>query len=304
LVAEFDVETIVFDEGEQQKNIHNCIRVWEELTHIGADRKSLIINLGGGVVTDLGGFISCTYKRGIEFIHIPTSLLAMVDASVGGKNGIDLGMIKNQVGTIRPAKMVVIDPVFLKTLPEDHMLSGFAEMLKHGLIHSDESWERLKDIDITEQDSIEELIWESVVIKDKIVSKDPFEDHIRKTLNYGHTLGHAIESYCLKNETRASLLHGEAVAIGLILATYLSNQLLDFPLKKMNDVSTSILNYFKKERFTEKEINSIIDLLVFDKKNRSGKILFVLLEDIGIFKTDQEVPNELIYRAFEYYQSL
>ena len=301
---DFDFNVLIFPEGEQHKNIRTCIKIWDELTEKGADRKSLIINLGGGVVTDLGGFIASTFKRGIEFINIPTSLLAMVDASVGGKNGIDLGVLKNQIGIIRPAKMVVIDPHFLSTLPKEQLLSGFAEMLKHGLINSDSYWRKIKDHNIVQSDSIEDIIWESVKIKDKIVTIDPLEENMRKTLNYGHTLGHAIESYCLKNESRKTLLHGEAVAIGLILETYLSNQLLDFPKNILNDVSKSVLKNFNKEKFSKEDINSIIDLLIYDKKNQSGKVLFVLLEDIGKYKIDQEVSNELIYKAFDHYRNL
>jgi len=302
--SEIDYEIIDFESGEQHKNIDTCMAIWNDISSKGGDRNSLIINLGGGVVTDLGGFIACTYKRGIEFINIPTSLLAMVDASIGGKNGIDLGDIKNQIGVIKPAKLVIIDPQFLNTLPQEHLLSGKAEMLKHGLIDSDRYLNRIKELDIHDHRELEEHIWESILIKDKIVTKDPFEKRERKMLNYGHTLGHAIESYSLKNSSIKLLLHGEAVAIGMIMATYLSNQLLDFPIEKLKNISNTIIESFSKVHFSSEDIQEIMELLIFDKKNRSGKVMFVLLEDVGIFKVDQEVPDELILKAFEYYQGL
>ncbi len=302
--SEFNFEIIDFKAGEQHKNIDTCLTIWNDLSAKGGDRNSLIINLGGGVVTDLGGFIACTFKRGVEFINIPTSLLAMVDASIGGKNGIDLGDIKNQIGVIKPAKMVLIDTQFLSTLPKEHLLSGKAEMLKHGLIDSDLYWKSIKELEIDNQSELEERIWESILIKDKIVSQDPFEKRERKMLNYGHTLGHAIESYSLKNAATKSLLHGEAVAIGMILATYLSHQHLDFPEEKLNDVSYTLLKSYPKVQLSKEDIQKIIALLIYDKKNRSGKVMFVLLEDIGKFKVDQEVPDELILKAFEYYQGL
>jgi 3-dehydroquinate synthase len=228
----------------------------------------------------------------------------MVDASIGGKNGIDLGDIKNQIGTIKPAKLVLIDTQFLRTLPKEHLLSGKAEMLKHGLIDSDRYWNSIKVLNINDKCELEERIWESINIKNKIVTRDPFENRERKMLNYGHTLGHAIESYSLKNSAIRPLLHGEAVAIGMILATYMSQQLLDFPEEKLNDVSNVVSESFSKVHFSIDDIQKIIELLIYDKKNRSGKVMFVLLEDIGNFKIDQEVSHELILEAFKYYQEL
>ncbi len=296
-------ETITIPVGEAHKNIETCLKVWETLSEKGADRNSLIINLGGGVVTDLGGFVASTFMRGISFINIPTSLLAMVDASVGGKNGVDLGHKKNQIGVINLPEMVILDIEFLKTLPQEHIISGLAEMLKHGLIHSKDYWERVKNTDASKKLEFEKLIWDSVEIKKEIVTKDPLEKDLRKTLNYGHTLGHAIESYFLENFDKKSLLHGEAVAVGLILETYISMETFGFPEDAMNDITRSIFKYFPKQYFTQKDIAAIINLLVFDKKNRNGKVLFVLLEDIGRHKCNCEVNNELIYKAFEYYKN-
>jgi len=289
--------------GETHKNITTCITLWETLSEKGADRNSLLINLGGGVVTDLGGFVACTFKRGIEFINIPTSLLAMVDASVGGKNGVDLGFLKNQVGVIKNAKQVIIDTHFLKTLPSEHITSGYAEMLKHGIISSETYYNDLKKFDENNFEATATLIWESVMIKNKIVTEDPLEKGLRKTLNYGHTLGHAVESYLLDTKGTTPLLHGNAVAIGIILATYISSELLDFPKQKLTEITKVINSRYEKVAFSKKDIDSIIDLLIYDKKNNDGKVLFVLLRDFAKHKTNCEVPNSLIYKAFEYYKN-
>jgi 3-dehydroquinate synthase len=296
-------ELLQIPAGESHKSIGTCLQLWESLSEKGADRKSLLINLGGGVVTDLGGFVACTFKRGIEFINIPTSLLAMVDASVGGKNGVDLGNIKNQIGVIKEPYSVLIDTQFLRTLPEEEIVSGFSEMLKHGLITSEDYWTRVKHFDVANEAEATQLIRESVEIKKKVVVEDPHENGLRKTLNYGHTLGHAIESYCLTSNEKKSLLHGEAIAIGIILAKYLSSELICFPKYKLSDVVTTILKHFDKVTFNKRDIDSIISLLKFDKKNANGKVYFVLLRDIGSNKIDCEVPNDLLYKAFEFYET-
>ncbi|AFL82094.1 3-dehydroquinate synthase [Aequorivita sublithincola DSM 14238] len=296
-------EIITIPAGEIEKNISTCLKVWEILSDKGADRTSLIINLGGGVVTDLGGFVASTFKRGLRFINVPTSLLAMVDASVGGKNGVDLGHIKNQIGVINLPEMVILDTAFLETLPSEHITSGLAEMLKHGIIQSEAYWKRIKNINRENKVELNTLIWDSIEIKKAIVAKDPFEKNLRKTLNYGHTLGHAIESYFLENPNKKTLLHGESVAAGIILATYISKDLYGFPENKLQDISESMFKHFPKQTFSKKDIEAIINLLIFDKKNRNGKVLFVLLEDIGRHKTDCVVSNKLIFRAFEYYKN-
>ncbi len=298
-----DPEIIIVPESEKNKNIYTCLSIWEELTEKGADRNSLIINLGGGVITDLGGFVASTFKRGVPFINIPTSLLAMVDASVGGKNGVNLGRIKNQIGIINNPDLVIIDTQFLFSLPNKQLTSGYAEMLKHGLIHSLSYWNKTKLMDETDINNIETLLWESVLIKNNIVNEDPFEQNIRKTLNYGHTLGHAIESYSMDENTIKPLLHGEAVAIGLILTTYISTKLLNFSNEQLDDITSNILNKFPKVIFNSTAIESILDLLIYDKKNYKGKVLFVLLEAIGKHKINCEVPNTIIYEAFDYYKN-
>ena len=288
-------------DGEANKTIASCESIWTELSDKGADRSSLLINLGGGVVTDLGGFVAATFRRGIAFMNLPTSLLAMVDASVGGKNGVDLGMLKNQVGLIQNADAVIIDTAFLDTLPKEELVSGYAEMLKHGLIHSEKYWNDIQAFFEADETEITKFIWESVCIKKEVVDEDPREEHRRKTLNYGHTLGHAIETYSHQTQGRQPLLHGEAVAIGIVLATYISSEILGFPKEKLEKVVTVIGKHFKKQPFSANEIEAIIELLAFDKKNRNGVVYFVLLEDFGTYKTNQIVSNEMIHNAFDFY---
>lgn len=297
------IEIIEIESGEINKNIDTCLGVWNALSELGADRKSLLINLGGGVITDLGGFVASTFKRGIDFIHVPTTLLAMVDASIGGKNGVDLGHLKNQVGVINPSKMVLVDTFFLSTLPENQIRSGLAEMLKHGLIFSKAYWNKFYSIKELDHQTLNKLIYESIEIKKTIVEKDPFENNLRKSLNYGHTLGHAIESYYLSNTNKKPLLHGEAVAIGLILATYLSTELTDFLKEDCSIIKDTILQIFDHHKILEEDFNPIIELLKFDKKNEHGNINFVLLKKIGETKINCQVENNLIIKAFHYYNT-
>ena len=296
------VEVMEMPNGEEHKTLDICVGVWEALSEYHADRKSLLINLGGGVVTDLGGFVASTYMRGIDYINVPTSLLAMVDASVGGKTGVDLGVLKNQVGVISEGSMVLIDITFLETLPQNHMVSGFAEMLKHGLIYDKNYWHILTHLDDLDISQLDQLIYDSVVIKNEIVSQDIKEQGVRKVLNFGHTLGHAIESYFLDHET--PLLHGEAVAIGMILESYLSSKLCGLSNDEVKAISSGILQTFPKITLPENGFDTIIKLLTHDKKNSHGIVNFVLLESIGNPKLDCKVSNELIIEAFSYYNSL
>ncbi|ATA88395.1 3-dehydroquinate synthase [Capnocytophaga stomatis] len=301
LAMEIPIEVIEIEAGEEFKNIETCTQVWYALSELGADRKSLIINLGGGVVTDLGGFVASTYMRGVDFVNVPTTLLAMVDASVGGKTGVDLGALKNQIGLINNPLLVIIDSRFLATLPAEQLRSGMAEMFKHGLIQSESYWCKMLNLSSLTLDDLDDLIYESVLIKNRVVKQDPTEKGMRKTLNFGHTLGHAIESYCLQNTGIQTLLHGEAIAIGMILATFLSVEKLNFPKEKCVEIKEVLGQYFEKQYFTENEIEEIINLMKFDKKNSHGNINFVLLEDIAKPKLDCLIENELIYKAFNYY---
>lgn len=303
LETTINIEIIEIEAGEQHKTIETCVGVWNALSELNADRKSLLLNLGGGVVTDLGGFVASTFKRGIKYINIPTSLLAMVDASVGGKTGVDLGTVKNQIGVINSGDIVVIDTSFLDTLPQNHLKSGLAEMLKHGLIKDRIYFETLTDLSKLTLNDLDDLIYESVIIKKTIVTEDPNEKGIRKHLNFGHTLGHAIESYFLESKEKNDLLHGEAIAIGMILECYLSAELLQFSKEDLKRITKAINTIYDPVHFEKKDYAPIIELLKYDKKNEHGNINFVLLETIGKPKIDCVVPDQLILDAFEFYNN-
>jgi 3-dehydroquinate synthase len=303
LSTDKNIEIIEIEAGEIEKNITTCVEIWSILTELGADRKSLLINVGGGVITDIGGFVASTFKRGIDFINIPTSLLAMVDASIGGKNGVDLGNLKNQIGVINSPKMVLVDTSYLNTLPQNEMRSGLAEMLKHGLIADANYWGEFKDLSQSDFADFDVLIHRSIEIKNEIVTQDPTENGIRKALNFGHTLGHAIESYFLENENKTPLLHGEAVAVGMILESYISWQKKLISESEYDEIKKVIAAIFEKIPFEENDIQPILDLLIHDKKNEYGKIQFSLLDGIGAIKINQEVDNKLIIKSFEDYKS-
>ncbi len=299
LVALTPDGVITIKAGEAFKTIASCVQVWEALSDLGCDRKSLLLNLGGGVVTDLGGFAASAFKRGIDFINIPTTLLAMVDASIGGKTGVDLGALKNQVGVIEQPQMVLVFPVFLETLEERQTKSGYAEMLKHGLIRDYQYWQELAtQAAFTSTGHIQT----SIHIKGQVVTEDPLERGIRKTLNFGHTLGHAIESYFLEAQNRPSLLHGEAIAIGMILEGYLSNALTGLSRLELDEIKRVFLKHFPPIHISSQDQEIILDLLKHDKKNTHGDINFVLLNGIGKAVMDVQVPPELFEGAFSYYK--
>ena len=301
IATESRIEIIEIEPSELNKNIETCVELWSALSDLGADRKSILINLGGGVVSDIGGFVAATFKRGISFINVPTTLLSMVDAAIGSKNGVDLGNLKNQIGTITSPQMVVIDTAFLETLPQNQMRSGLAEMLKHGLIASQEYWIKFEDLTNIDYADFDSLIAESVEIKNKIVLQDPTEEGIRKALNFGHTLGHGIESHFMSKE--ASLLHGEAIAIGMILESFLSYELNYISRSDYEVIKNQLLSIFGKIEFSDSDISEILSLLKHDKKNEYGKVKFALLDGIGNIKLDQEVDNDLIMASFEDYKN-
>ena len=301
LATEIEIEIIELEVGEIHKNIATCTEVWGALSELGGDRKSILINLGGGVISDLGGFVACTFKRGIDFINIPTTLLSMVDASIGGKNGVDLGNLKNQIGIIREPKAVIVDTQFLNTLPQNEMRSGLAEMLKHGLIFDKKYWDKFKNLKDLSTEDLNHLIHQSIQIKNTIVCEDLTENGIRKSLNFGHTLGHAIESYFLENDSKTSLLHGEAIAVGMILESFISREKGLLKNEEYQEIKYIINDIFERIEFTQNEIEKIIELLIFDKKNEFGKVQFALLDGIGKIKINQESDNELIYKAFRDY---
>ena len=301
LATEIEIEIIELEVGEIHKNIATCTEVWGALSDLGGDRKSILINLGGGVISDLGGFVACTFKRGIDFINIPTTLLSMVDASIGGKNGVDLGNLKNQIGIIREPKAVIVDTQFLSTLPQNEMRSGLAEMLKHGLIFDKKYWDKFKNLKNLQTEDLNQLIHQSIQIKNEIVCEDLTENGIRKSLNFGHTLGHAIESYFLENDSKTSLLHGEAIAVGMILESFISREKELLTNEEYQEIKYIINDIFERVEFSQIDIEKIIELLIFDKKNEFGKVQFALLDGIGKIKINQESDNELIYKAFEDY---
>ncbi|WP_291129675.1 3-dehydroquinate synthase [Flavobacterium sp. UBA7682] len=302
LATDKTIEIIEIESGEAEKNINSCVEIWNILTELGADRKTVLVNIGGGVITDIGGFVASTFKRGIDFINIPTTLLAMVDASIGGKNGVDLGNLKNQIGVINVPKTVLIDTEFLSTLPQNEMRSGLAEMLKHGLIFDADYWSQFKDLSQTDFADFDALIHRSIEIKNEIVMQDPTENGIRKALNFGHTLGHAIESYFLENKNKKTLLHGEAIAAGMILESFISWQKGMLTEAEYDDIKKTINAVFETIIFEENDLQPIFDLLIHDKKNEYGKIQFALLDGIGKIKIDQEVDNELIIKSFDDYK--
>ena len=292
---------LTMEAGENNKHLATCETLWASLSEKGADRNSLLINLGGGVVTDLGGFVACTYKRGIDFINIPTSLLAMVDASVGGKNGVDFQGLKNQIGIIKEPEFVLIDYAFLQTLTQDELKSGYAEMLKHGLIADADYFSMLSSKSIDISDKMKDHIDHSVRIKSQVVTKDPFERGLRKILNYGHTLGHAIETHFLEHPTKKRLLHGEAIAIGMVMEAELSCRTTNLTVEERDQIKTVFLSIYDPVRFEESDVIAIKGLLKHDKKNQSDQVRFVLLQAIGKAVIDCIVSEEDINAAFQFY---
>jgi len=296
------INVLEIKSGEINKNIKTCQYLWNQLSKLGADRKSTLINLGGGVICDLGGFVASTFKRGISFYNIPTTLLSMVDASVGGKTGVDFGLLKNQIGIFNEPKMVLIYSNWLKTLERRQVLSGFAEMLKHGLILDKIYWNKLSSLKTLDINTIDQMIYNSVFLKNSIVLKDLKEKDIRKILNFGHTLGHAVESSYLGS--KEELLHGEAIAIGMILESFLSYKILGLRYDNLINITKTIIHFFKKIKIHDSQIIKIISLLKHDKKTIEGKVNFVLLKGISNAKIDILVDENLINEAFEFYNNL
>ncbi len=296
-----ELQVLEIESGEASKNIEVCTRLWKALGEMGADRSSLLLNLGGGVIGDLGGFVASTFKRGIPFINVPTTLLSQVDASVGGKVGIDLEHLKNEIGVFNSPRAVFIYPDFLKTLGRREMMSGFAEVVKHALIADRSYWEFVRTANIADGAVWEEIIEQSIRIKNEIVSADPFEAGGRKALNFGHTIGHAIESYFLENSSR-SLLHGEAVAIGMLAEAYIS-----FIKNKLPAGELELIRSFILERFGHMPIDPFVDhrlleLMKHDKKNVKGQLNFTLLSGIGSCEVNRTADVSLVKEALKYYR--
>ncbi len=298
-----DAEIIEINSGEENKTIDICYQIWSTLSDYKADRNSLLINLGGGVITDMGGFIASTYKRGIDFINIPTTLLAQIDASVGGKVGVDLEDLKNMVGVFNEPKGVYINPNFLKTLDKKQMLSGYAEALKHALISDKDYWNYLKEGMLSDASQWESLISKSVQIKNNIVLTDPNEKNQRKLLNFGHTIGHAVESFAL-NSDGLPLLHGEAIAIGMICESYISYKNTGLTVNELEEIAHTILNFYSPFRIDNVSYDELLELMGNDKKNENNQINFSLLTKIGEAKINQNAEVKTIKESLDYYKSL
>lgn len=294
--------------GEEEKTLQTCEYIWSRMTDLSLDRKALLINLGGGVIGDMGGFCASTYKRGIDFIQIPTTLLSQVDASVGGKLGIDFtdfnnNVFKNHIGIFNNPVAVIIDPTFLSTLDARELRSGFAEIIKHALISDLDKWNELKEISNLAKFNWLELSKHSVSIKEKITLEDPLEKGLRKILNFGHTIGHAIESHFLFIPQKR-LLHGEAIAAGMICESWLSVSKGFISLDEHNEIEQYILAVYGKTPISAHEIDLIIPLTIQDKKNEKGMIQFSLLEKIGKANFNISITKEEISASLHYYASL
>ncbi|MDQ3108762.1 MAG: 3-dehydroquinate synthase [Bacteroidota bacterium] len=298
-----EAEIIELESGEKNKTIEVCLNVWRVLGELGADRQSLLINLGGGVITDMGGFIAATFKRGIAFVNVPTTLLAQIDASVGGKTGVDLDGLKNEVGAFADPKELFVFPGFLRSLPRRQMLSGFAEALKHGLVAEKEYWDKLITVNVADDVSWDEIILRSIRIKSEIVDKDPFETGRRKVLNFGHTIGHALESFFLEGG-EASLLHGEAVVVGMICESWMSNQLAGLKENELEEITQSLLQLYGTVEIDPMTDHRLIELMRHDKKNENGIIYFTLLDAIGKPVINKKAAATDIIDAINYYRTV
>jgi 3-dehydroquinate synthase len=292
---------IVIKSGEQNKNIDTCLIIWDKLNAFNADRKSLLINLGGGVLSDMGGFVASTYLRGIAFINIPTTLLGMVDAAHGGKTGIDFKLLKNQIGLFSDPSEVILDSDYLSTLSKNEFLNGYAEVFKHSLLTNKKDLNFNSLIKLDFYKDVNFIIEKYSEIKKEIVESDKFESNQRKVLNLGHTIGHAVESYSYISQDFNELKHGEAVIVGLIAELYISHRLIGFPLKDLENIKKTFSRYFNVIVFSEKDIEQIHDLMIYDKKNEGDKLNFVLLEDIGSPFVDQQITKELFMESFKFY---
>lgn len=296
-----EAKHVTMPAGDDFKNLESLTKIWSFLGKHKASRHSLLINLGGGVISDIGGFAACTYKRGLDFYNIPTTLLSIVDAAVGGKTGINFDGLKNQIGVIRQPQHVFIDPQFLDTLDEENRVSGYAEMVKHALISSKKDWEEVTAFDIKKDDSetLKNLFWKSVAIKERIVAVDPNEKGLRKALNFGHTIGHAIES--VSHEKEAPILHGMAIAVGMVAELYLSREKCNFPSEFLDQAVDFIQTIYPPYVFDKADYEHLYDLMTQDKKNEGNRINFTLLGDIGDVQINTHCTKEEIFSAMDFY---
>ena len=298
------VRKVVIPAGENNKKIESVSKIWQFLTENGGDRKSLLINIGGGMLTDLAGFAACTFKRGIDFLNVPTTLLSQVDASVGGKTGINFGGLKNEIGVFKEPIAVLINTDFLKTIDKENFISGYAEMIKHGLIHSPEHLNELKefDFDKIDYDLLQEIIRHSVNVKEYFVANDLTENNIRKALNFAHTVSHAFESLAM--EQKRPILHGFGVGCGIVVELYLSMKACGLPTSDFEELTDWILQVYGKFEIEENDFDRLYTFMTHDKKNESGRINFTLLPKIGEIAINQNCSRELIFEALTFYKDL
>jgi 3-dehydroquinate synthase len=293
---------ICIPSGDANKSLESSVVIWKYLSENGATRKSLMINLGGGMITDIGGFAASTFKRGMRYINVSTTLLGAVDAATGGKTGINFGGLKNEIGVFAPAETVLINIDFFKTLDDENLRSGYAEMVKHALIDSYEEWETVLKFDLENVDfeKLKSLVSRNIRIKERIVEQDPFEANIRKALNLGHTFGHAFESWSYKTEK--PVLHGYAIIWGMLCELYLSFMKLNFPKEELLRLKYLIKEYYGTFEFHCKEYEALFELMTHDKKNDSKEINFTLLADIGDIRINQTATKEEIFECLDFYR--
>lgn len=302
LETEIPFEILEIESGEEMKTIETVVQLWQILCEFETDRKALLINLGGGVITDMGGFTASVFKRGIPFIHIPTSLLAMCDASIGGKTGVDLENLKNTVGTFAEAEQIFLYPPFLNSLPYIELRSGFAEMLKHGLVRDSEHWNTLISIEQLSAENIFPFIERSMQIKQEVVTDDFKEQNIRKILNFGHTVGHAVESLFLKYHQ--PIPHGEAVVLGMLCEAKLSVIIGLLNEKQFKEIETHLLRFYPVLDISKFSDEDLIRMMKNDKKNAKNEINFSLLKSIGFCEYDVKCSEEDLCSALNYYRKL
>lgn len=292
-------DLITVPAGELHKTLDTCRQIWSNLFHFQADRKILCINLGGGVIGDMAGFCAATYKRGVDFVQVPTTLLSQVDSSIGGKLGIDFQGIKNSIGVFENPRAVFIDTIFLKSLSPRELRSGFAEMLKHALIADAAEWDIYEKMEELNAIAWNDYIARTLCVKRNVVLQDPYEQNIRKSLNFGHTIGHAIESYFL--ETPEPLLHGEAIAIGMICESYISHHLAGLSVSELTRITSLLRKNYNFIELPPDKFDTFIATMRHDKKNENDQINFTLLSAIGAFETNHNASMDLIISSLEYY---
>ena len=293
---------ITVEAGDTNKNIEQVTAIWMRLCNEGASRNSLLLNVGGGMITDMGGFVAATFKRGIHSVNVPTTLMASVDAAVGGKTGINFNGLKNEIGSFYPPLCVLIDSSFLKTLDRDNLLSGYAEMVKHALISNMETYRAILSFDLDRVDYtlLNQMVAQSVAVKERIVEEDPKEMGIRKALNLGHTVGHAYESLSFRKGR--PVLHGHAVAAGLVSELYLSYKKCGFPMEILSQVVYYLKKYYPPFFFNCDDYEALYELMTHDKKNEGGIINFTLLSQVGEVQINQSVTKEKVLESFDFYR--